>query len=240
MRGARFWMSLPFLFPQAMYVRRTAPRFSCAAGPNEGSVGSGLAVRALIFGDSIAAGVGASEYSRALAGQASRALAARLAAEVQWVAHGHIGANSERLLKTHLDELPDGPFHYVALSVGVNDVTSLVTISRWRRNLGTLLRELTARYDAPSIALTGLPPMQTFPLLPEPLRRAIGGRAHELDRAAREVVTRFENVVHVPVEFENRPEAFAGDGYHPSEPSYEIFGEVVGAALARLNHRRRG
>jgi lysophospholipase L1-like esterase len=70
-----FWIVFPFLVPQALYVRKTAPRFAPAHGPAEGSVGEGEQTRLLAIGDSIIAGVGASAFSKALVGQTASALA---------------------------------------------------------------------------------------------------------------------------------------------------------------------
>ncbi|MBW2438621.1 MAG: hypothetical protein PVF24_10180 [Desulfobacterales bacterium] len=41
MHSILFWGLLPLVLPQAIYVRKTAPRFSAAGGPQDGVVGSG-------------------------------------------------------------------------------------------------------------------------------------------------------------------------------------------------------
>ena len=56
MRNVVFWGSLPFLAPQALYVRRTAPRFAEASGPSKGAIGAGPGKRLVAIGDSIVAG----------------------------------------------------------------------------------------------------------------------------------------------------------------------------------------
>lgn len=38
MRAILFWGLFPLVFPQAIYVRKTAPRFSAAGGPKVGIV----------------------------------------------------------------------------------------------------------------------------------------------------------------------------------------------------------
>ena len=52
--------------------------------------------------------------------------------------------------------------------------------------------------------------------------------------AAREIVDRFPNAVHVPLDFDPDPEEFAGDGYHPSEESYSKFGRRMADRLLGL------
>lgn len=238
MRSALFWLSLPFVLPQAVHVRRTALRFNGADGAAEGIVGDGDTKRLLVFGDSIAAGVGASEFSNALVGQAARSLSDITEQKIHWSAEGHIGANSKNLLRKLANVKTTGPVDYVILSIGVNDVTSLATLRAWRSNLTELLHRLSDVHCKPVIAVAGLPPLSGFPLLPQPLRTIIGSRGMEFDRVAQDVVADHSNAMHVPIEFATTPERFAADGFHPSDLGYSEFGRVMGAALARLDQER--
>lgn len=231
MRNLLFWSLMPFLAPQAIYVRKTAPRFRPADGPRRGSAGSGREVRMLAIGDSIIAGVGARHLSRALVGQTAAALADTLNCRVSWQAIGTSGYNSEKILKRLVPQLPQGEFDYMIVSVGVNDITGLRSLSSWRRNLRQLLIELSVHSPGAVIAVAGIPPLGGFPLLPQPLRAASGMRGHTFDLAGREVVSSFQHAVHVPVEFEPRPENFAADGFHPSEEGYRDFGRSMAMRL---------
>jgi lysophospholipase L1-like esterase len=231
MKSLLFWIAFPFLIPQALYVRSTAPRFAPAGGPKEGSVGGGEQVHLLAIGDSIIAGVGATELSRALVGQTARALAGSRRCRVSWRALGVSGYDSAKVLQHLVPDLPNVSFDYVLVSVGVNDVTGLTTTRQWRRNLSQLLKTLHARYPAAKIALAGLPPMHGFPLLPRPLRAVFGLRARVFDEIAREVVVGDQNAFHVPLDFHPDPAKFSPDGYHPSEESYVEFGEHMADRL---------
>ena len=231
MKSLLFWIAFPFLIPQALYVRRTAPRFAPADGPREGCVGDGDEVHLLAIGDSIIAGVGATELSRALVGQTARALADSRRCRVAWRALGVSGYDSAKVLEHLVPDLPDVSFDYIVVSVGVNDVTGLTTTRQWRRNLNQLLTMLHARYPTARIALAGLPPMHGFPLLPQPLRAVLGLRARTLDDIAREVVVADRNALHVPLDFDPDPAKFSPDGYHPSEESYVEFGQHMADRL---------
>lgn len=227
-----FWSLLPILAPQAFYVRRTAPRFAPAAGPQTGSVGGGAAEKRLLaVGDSIIAGVGAETLTDALVGQTARALAETLACRIRWQAIGVTGFNSRKVLDRLVPRLPSEPADFVIVSVGVNDITGLKTLTEWRDNLGALLTALGSHSPRALIALAGIPPMHAFPLLPQPLRAVAGLRAGAFERAGREVAGRYPGVVHVPVDFEPLPERFAADGYHPSPESYRIFGNAMASGL---------
>ena len=230
--SALFWFALPFLLPQALYVRQTAPRFADAAGPRSGATGSGPTRRLVAFGDSIIAGVGARDLSRALVGRTAAALAEMTRCEVRWSASGHTGATSTDLLRDHLPHLDGDGADLFLVSVGVNDVTRLTFRSRWRDNLARLIDALGERSPDAVIVFTGLPPMGGFPLLPQPLRAAIGHRAAMLDEVAIEALESRSNAIHVPIDFDTSPDKFADDGYHPSEESYVTFGQFVAAAVA--------
>ena len=238
MRSLLFWTALPFLLPQALYVRQTAPRFAGAPGPNHGSIGAGEELTLLAIGDSIIAGVGASELSRALVGQTAESLSGQLARQVGWRAHGYSGVNSTKLLRDHMASIDDLDADVIITSIGINDVTSMTTLPRWRSNLIALFDALLAQNEGAVIAFAGLPPLHGFPLLPQPLRSLLGLRARDFDRAAMDVIARYPQVVHVPVDFETTPDKFADDGYHPNESSYVTFGEGMAEKIvARLSNR---
>ncbi len=230
-KGLLFWVVFPFLIPQALYVRRTAPRFAPAGGPAHGAVGNGGQVRLLAVGDSIIAGVGASELPKALVGQTAAALAASKGCCVAWRALGVSGYDSAKVLEQLVPDLAGDAFDYIIVSVGVNDITGLTSMRSWRRNLALLLRKLRAHSPRAVIAVSGMPPLHGFPLLPQPLRATFGMRARTFDEVAQEVVAEHPNALHVPVDFDPHPEKFADDGYHPSEESYAEFGRHMAEGL---------
>ncbi|MDJ0842214.1 MAG: SGNH/GDSL hydrolase family protein [Acidobacteriota bacterium] len=232
MRRLLFWGLFPFVLPQALYVRKTAPRFAGAGGLDRGSVGTGEVRNLAAIGDSIIAGVGASDFSRALVGRTAQHLASLLGCRIDWQAIGRIGAVSRDVRLDLMSQLPDKELHYILVSVGVNDVTSLTRSALWRRNLADLLNALRERSPGAVIALTGLPPLWGFPLLPRPLRDLLGMRAKQFDEIAIEVVGEIAGAVHVPLDFEPTPDKFAADGYHPCEESYVAFGQTMAEGMA--------
>lgn len=232
MRRILFWGLLPFVLPQAIHLARTAPRFSRASGPREGAVGTGRILNLVAIGDSIIAGVGAANLSRALAGQAAASLARTLNCQIRWMAHGMIGADSRMVIERLVPQLTAREADFFVVSVGVNDVTSLSRTSTWRRGLTKLLAALSEHSPHATIAVVGIPPLRGFPLLPQPLRALFGIRGVTFDEVARDVIPRFSNAVHVPLDFEPDSKRFAADGYHPSEASYQDLGKVVAYLLA--------
>ncbi|MBT8049620.1 MAG: SGNH/GDSL hydrolase family protein [Gammaproteobacteria bacterium] len=231
LKNMLFWVAFPFLIPQALYVRKTAPRFAPADGPAEGAVGDGKPVRLLAIGDSIVAGVGASDYSKALVGQLAKALATMRGDGVSWQAIGVSGYDAAEVSERLIPGLDDDPFDYVFVSVGVNDVTGLTSVRKWRRNLSLLLDTLEDHSPEAVIAVAGIPPLHGFPLLPQPLRAVLGMRGRVFDEVAREVAEGKQNALHLPLDFDPHPDKFAPDGYHPSEESYPEFGRHVAEGM---------
>lgn len=231
-RSALFWACIPWVLPQALALRRRAPRFAPATGPGAGSVGDGEPRRLLALGDSIIAGVGAATLTTALVGQTALHLSRRLGRRIEWSAHAHSGASCEDMLRGLVPALAVRDADFVLLSVGVNDVTTLSGLRRWRRNLDALLAAMRTNSPRAIIAVAGLPPLGSFPLLPQPLRAVLGLRGRQFDSVAREEAARHASVVHVPLPSISAPEQFCADGFHPSESSYSALGHLMADALA--------
>jgi len=233
-RDLGFWSLFALLLPQAVWVRKTARRFPAADGPSEGETGHGPnELKLLAIGDSIIAGVGARKLGDALVGQAAKHLSAALEARVRWKAVGRSGATSRQIATGMLPGLENDRVDAVLVSAGVNDVISLHGLARWRSDIETLLRALTDRWPGAVIAVSGLPPMDHFPALPQPLRALFGLRARQFDRVLRDEVENHRLAVHIPLAFEARDGSFCEDGFHPSEQSYAEFGRVAATAIRK-------
>lgn len=237
-RDMGFWAALLPLLPQAIYVRRTAPRFAAAAGPPEGRAdpdrGPTPTVRRLLgIGDSIIAGVGAAEQPQALVARSAGHLATGLGESVAWTATGRSGADAGRVVERLLPRVPAGPADFVLVSVGVNDCTGLSRLGDWQAQLRRLLAGLRDHSPEATILFLGLPPIKGFPVLPWPLRPVLGARAERLDAVLAATVGASRGVRHLPLDFETTPERFSADGYHPNVASYDELGKAVAEALLK-------
>lgn len=227
-RDLAFGSLIALLFPQALWVRRTAPRFPAAAGGSTGETGQGAStIRLLAVGDSIIAGVGARTLRHALVGQTAAHLARATRARVAWTACGRIGATSRNIEQRLLPQIEGDSFDAILVSTGVNDVISLHGLERWRNDLEALLNALSVRWPEAVISFSGLPPMQHFPALPQPLRAVFGLRARQFDQELRRLLEHYPQASHVPLDFEALPGSFSDDGFHPSERSYAEFGAMA-------------
>ena len=215
-------LTTPALWPliglQALWVMARARRLPEAAGPRQGQTGTGPSLRLLILGDSSAAGVGAAHQDQALAGRLRDRLSEHFS--LQWRLLARSGATTRTALRL-LDTLPPARFDAVVIALGVNDTKNGLSLPGWQANYGALIDRLENRFGARTICLSGVPPLQHFPALPNPLRDVLGRRAARLDTVLRQMAHTRPNLHHVPLDFDLDPKFMAPDGFHPGPPGYD-------------------
>jgi lysophospholipase L1-like esterase len=209
----------PVLLPQAVWVRRTAPRLPEAPGPRAGVAGRGRRkLNLLVVGDSSAAGVGLADQSQALALPLANVLAQRLNGEVAWQLLARTGVNTgEARALLALAPLP--PADVVVTALGVNDVSSQVHRDEFLAQTAGLWTDLRQRSGARWAVLSGLPPMHELTALPHPLRWYLGRYASMLDCALRDWTGR-EGLGYCTLRWTRDPAFLAPDGFHPGAALY--------------------
>ncbi|MFD8493834.1 SGNH/GDSL hydrolase family protein [Amycolatopsis sp. NPDC059657] len=222
----------PVLFAQALHVRRVTPKLPGASGPVTGSVPGGDPLRLLVLGESTVDGVGAASHEEALTGQLALALAERTGRGVRWQAVGRTGANARVVLAELLPAAE--PADLVVIALGVNDTIELHSAGRYRRDLLRLVVAVRRELGPVPVLLAGVPPMDRFPVLPQPLRAVLGARSAALDEAAARL-TRVPGVGHAPMPSEILSgDLFAEDGFHPGPTGYRDWAtQLAQTATAR-------
>lgn len=226
-----FWLCLPLCAAQGLWLRRTAKRLPEATGKRNGVVGQGKPLQLLALGDSIIAGVGTVTIENSFPVQFARAIAGLRNCEVRWQIAGENGADIARLRRMASEFDKDQQADVILISIGVNDVTGLSSKRHWSSQLLGLLRDLECQWPSARIILLGLPPMSRFPLLPNPLRFALGFRASAFDTIAAGILTGHANVTHAPTETDPNHHEFCEDGFHPSAKACELWAEVLAQNL---------
>jgi len=224
----------PLLVAQAIATRRRAPVLPEADGEREGVVGSGdAALRLLVAGDSSAAGVGVARQEQAVVGHLARALSRATGRPVAWALRARTGLTTRGVHALLLETPPVAADVAVVIS-GVNDVIDQVPTRRAVRERAALADWLLGTAGVRHVVFAPLPPMHRFPLLPEPLRRIVGGDARSHDAAlARWAATR-SDVSHARFTVELDAAGMASDGFHPGEPVYRACGEALAAHVANV------
>ncbi|HET7229768.1 MAG TPA: SGNH/GDSL hydrolase family protein [Longimicrobium sp.] len=225
---------LPVLFAQGRGVRRRTPRLPDAAGPAEGVFpGAEPALRLLVLGESTVAGIGAATHQTALTGHVAAALAWRTGRAVRWRAAGRSGANARQAAEL-VDALPIDPVDAVVISLGVNDTLRLRPPRMWAADVARLIGLIRERVGPAPVLLSPVPPIHSFPALPQPLRAIFGARARLLDAALARLPARVPNVAHVPLWVNPAPHLFCADGFHPSEEGYVAIGGRLAEEMVTL------
>ena len=220
----------PVLIAQAKRLRRvalelpepTGQRYGVAACANTDSPSRPLSL--LITGDSSAAGVGAETQDNALASQLAAALAQRIQRDVHWHLIAQTGLTSIGLLD-FLRTQSLGAFDIAVVIVGVNDITHNVPIGHALRARDRIVRMLRTGTGVQHILFPGLPAVERFPLLPQPLAWYGGAQArrnNDLQARWAAHLRRSAFVSHVPMDGFTHPKLMAEDGFHPSPMLYAM------------------
>lgn len=234
MRKLTYWLTLPLLAPvlllQGKQVRRNIPKLPEPAGLRSGIDGAGSKLRLLVLGDSAAAGVGVAHVQQSLCGHLVNSLQSHF--QVDWRLLAKTGANTADAIQW-LELLPCEKFDLVVTSLGVNDVTRGLGVSRWLKQQRRLRYLLLDKFSASQIIVSSLPPVGRFPALPSPLRWYLGKRAEHFSFRLRRDLAVAANCHFLPLEFDLPASAMATDGFHPGLAVYAQWAREV-LSIAQL------
>ena len=231
---------LPLLLAQGFWVRRRTPRLPDACGPLEGTIhGDGEPLKLIALGESTVAGVGAATHQTGLTGQLAVVLNRQTKKRIDWLVVARTGINARKSRLELVPKLKGQPADIVLVALGVNDSIEFHTARRWASDMEELIEAARAEVGNVPIILSGVPPLDCFPLLPKPLSLVLGARSAALGQALVELAQRVKGIVHVPfqIEKERRVELFCEDGFHPSELGYQLWAEQLAAAFLAADSR---
>jgi lysophospholipase L1-like esterase len=226
---------LPVLVAQGYWLRKHTPRLPGAAGPLEGTVtGAGEPLRLLALGESTVAGIGACTHERALTGQLALALKSHTNRTVNWTVVARSGINARNCRVELVPKLRGLRADLVTIVLGVNDTIEFHSGRRWASDIERLIDSVRAEVGDALVLLSGVPPMNCFPALPQPLSFVLGARSAALERATVGLAKRLTRVVHVPftIERDRSADLFCADGFHPSELGYKLWAEQLAKAAS--------
>ncbi len=210
----------PVLYRQAGRLKRAAVELPEPNGERSGSAGEGdLRLRLLVAGDSSAAGVGARSQDDALAAPLARNLARRLEGKVQWQLVAQSGLTSEgvlhKLMHGHVR-----PADVAVVICGVNDITKEQAASFALRKRRQIAEWMCAHAGVRHVLFPGLPEMELFPAIPQPLAWWAGQAARRNNRLQARWAGEFDFISHVSMDGLTHPSLFCEDGFHPAPGLY--------------------
>ncbi len=224
----------PVLLFQAVWVRRRTPVLPEPPGERSGSRGDGPCLKLAVIGDSAAAGVGAAHQDEALTGQIVNALSTRY--QVEWRLHAVTGATTRSTIQT-LQQIKATRYDVVVTSLGVNDVTSGLGLRSWRRHQRELRALMRETFSTRLILMSGLPPIDKFPALPQPLRWYLGKRADRFNADLQKEIQNETGTVFLNLRFSQDIDAMASDGFHPGPAVYARWAKAAAEMILETGTR---
>ncbi len=226
-------LTAPLLIWQALRVRKKALILPEPTGLRSGVTANRsnkAPLRLLIVGDSAAVGVGEKTQDTALLGQLVKHLSNYTT--VEWDLIARTGGTTTTTMQW-LCETQAKSYDAVVVSLGVNDVTRQVPLRKWLNQTDNLLNLLTTKFAAKRIYTTNLPPMGSFPALPQPLRWIIGLRVNRFNLAMEQHQAKRPEITRISINLKLDPALMASDGYHPGTAVYALWAREVAKAILK-------
>jgi len=220
----------PLLMAQAVRARKYATRLPEPIGHRSGQFGKGNRLRLLIVGDSSAAGVGVKRQSEALSGQLVQGLSS--SHEVYWRLVARTGATTRTAIPLLRAQNPE-PTDVAVVVLGINDITGQTPLAQQLRLRRRLYQILSEDWKVKRIVATGIPSIEDFPLLPQPLRWFLGLQANRIDQALERQAKRL-GIDYVSFDVPLTEEMMAEDGFHPGSNTYYLMGQKLAQRI--LHH----
>ena len=193
------------------------------------------AVRYVALGDSTGAGVGARNGG----------YVARIFKNIEAVRSGSTltnlcvsGATSADVLNSQVERGVASDPNLVTLGIGINDVGHGLELEEFAENYDAILKRLKEGTRA-TIVVTNLPDISSAPRIPAALRSEYQQRIILFNRKLEEIANRHGVVIFdvfgiTHEQLARHPEYFSADGFHPSDPGYELWAEQMWPTIARV------
>ncbi|MEN8397167.1 SGNH/GDSL hydrolase family protein [Acinetobacter towneri] len=218
---------IPALVIQGSRVKKNTIRLPEAEGAREGITGQGQTLSLLILGDSAAAGVGVAHQNDALLGAVISALQHQY--QVHWRLEAQSGDTTSQVIQK-TKKLVNQKYDVVVTSVGVNDVTRLMSAQTWIKQQQHFYQLIQAKFQPELIIATRVPPMHLFPALPNPLSWLFGQYAKQMNLQLEKMIAQQEDMQWIEYDirkYQSMNLEMAKDGFHPSKEIYQIWGKEV-------------
>ncbi|MEJ2900402.1 SGNH/GDSL hydrolase family protein [Acinetobacter sp. NS-4] len=225
---------IPSLIIQGNAVKKNTLRLPEPEGSRQGMVGNGKPLSILILGDSAAAGVGVQIQDDALLGAVLNQL--QDGYEISYQLEATTGHTSGQVIKT-VKNMPAQHFDVVITSVGVNDITKLTSPKDWIQKQQQLYAAINQKFMPELIIAAGVPPMNLFSALPNPLAWLFGQYAKGMNKNLAKFVQQQANMQWIEYDLERFKTLnleMAADGFHPSKEIYALWAEQVADKVRQM------
>ena len=212
---------------QGYAVKKNTPRLAEPDGERIGQKDVGKSLALLILGDSAAAGVGVNAQDDALLGSILKELSSEFS--IQFYLHATTGFTTDQVIQS-IQTLETQHFDVIITSVGVNDITKFTSPQAWIAKQKQLYQILKHKFSPQLTIASGVPPMDQFPALPNPLAWLFGQYAKAMNLELGQFVAQQKQMEWIEYDLKKFLAlnlAMAKDGFHPSKEIYQYWGKQV-------------
>ena len=147
------------------------------------------------------------------------------------------GATTSDVLRAQLESGIRKSPNLVTLGIGINDIGHGLSLEQFSKNYEEIVSRLKNETKA-AIVVTNIPDISSAPRIPEVIRSEYQQSIVEFNRRLEEIaqrhgVTIFDVYSITREELPAHPEFFSSDGFHPSDPGYELWAEKMWPTVAR-------
>ena len=120
--------------------------------------------------------------------------------------------------------------------MGVNDVTKLISPQKWIQQQQRFYAEIERKFTPKMLLVTGVPPMNLFPALPNPLGWLFGQYSDAMNKELAKFIENkqlLQNKVNYQLmqfdlaHFKTLNLRMAEDGFHPSKEIYQVWASEI-------------
>ncbi|MDY8110268.1 SGNH/GDSL hydrolase family protein [Fulvimarina sp. 2208YS6-2-32] len=220
------WLMFPVYIWQGLKARKQIVRLGLPEGPLTGTIGApsmdAADVRLLVIGDSCAAGVGVDDIGDSLGPKLAERIYAITGNSVFWRTAGSNSAVSAEVRDHVVPNLAREAYTHIVLMIGTNDAKNFHGARRFKKNFGTLLYALKAKW--PEARIIWSPPVdfKRVPALPKALAHVLELRARIIRRTGADLC--YERGAFVSTTLPRvEPIGFSKDGFHASVDGYVYY-----------------
>lgn len=238
---------LPFMYAQAIQIKRSVPKLPPATDPS-GLVqvaGNAPTRRILFLGESTVAGVGVKTHAEGFAGTMARELAESWQAPVDWKVYARNGYTAAMVRRQLLPLIEETTANWIIVGLGANDAFGLHSPARWKKDVVALIEDLQERFPATPIAFTNMPPIKIFPAFTPLIKWTIGNLVEWLGDTLEQVSASYPTVYYNAerIHFSTWQERhgvsgevsrFFSDGIHPSQLTYQVWAKDMARFITKV------
>ncbi|HEY5819675.1 MAG TPA: SGNH/GDSL hydrolase family protein [Mesorhizobium sp.] len=220
------WFAFPIYIWQGLGVRRRTERMLPAQGPVLHSVpGAQPGISMLVLGDSSAASVGIGKTENGLAAQLANLIGDKTGRAVRWRAAGFNSATAGQIRDHVVPNLSAEPWTHIVVSIGTNDTKNFHSVPRFRKEFGSLLYALRAKWPEARVVWSPVVEMSRVPALPAALGAILEIRAGAINAMGERLCHERGAVPAARLPILDPAAGFSTDGFHASEAGYRAWAE---------------